>query len=215
MTIDQLKQDVIAYSQRMITDGLTFGTGGNVSAKDAETGSIIITPSGIPYDALTPDDLSVLDAQGQLISGKKPSSEWHLHVAMYRHNPEMMAVVHTHSVFCATLAALGEPIRAVHYLIGNAGVAEVPCIPYHLFGTAELADAVVQGQGKSKAVLLGNHGLVCGERTLKEAYNLAESMEFVAEIQCRAMAIGKLNFLSDDEMEQALQCFKSYGQTSE
>ena len=148
-----------------------------------------------------------------MVDGKrKPSSEWALHTTFYQHKPHARAVVHTHSVYCTTLAVLGEPIRAVHYVIGDAGAAEVPCAPYQLFGTEALAEAAMEVCGKSDGVLLGNHGLVCCGKDIKGAYGLACNLEYIAEIQCRAMSIGKPNVLTEEQMAEVMVKFQSYGQ---
>ena len=118
---------------------------------------------------------------------RKPSSEWALHTIFYKNKPEAGAVVHTHSVYCTTFAVLGQPIRAVHYVIGDANADEVPCAPYQTFGTVELAEAAIKVCGQSNAVLLGNHGLVVCGRDIKSAYSLACNMEYIAELQYRAM----------------------------
>ena len=129
-----------------------------------------------------------------------------------RDRPHARSVVHTHSVYCTTLAVLGEPIRAVHYVIGDAGAAEVPCAPYQLFGTEALAEAAMEVCGKSDGVLLGNHGLVCCGKDIKGAYGLACNLEYIAEIQCRAMSIGKPNVLTEEQMAEVMVKFQSYGQ---
>ena len=105
-----------------------------------------------------------MDLEGNVVEGdKKPSSEWGLHTVFYVNKPDAGAVVHTHSAYCTTFACLNMPIKALHYVIGGAGTAEVPCAPYCTFGTRELAEAAIKACGKGKAVLLANHGLLtCG-----------------------------------------------------
>ena len=115
-------------------------------------------------------------------------------------------------MFCTTMAVLGEPIRAVHYVIGDAGAAEIPCAPYQLFGTEALADAAMEVCGKSDGVLLGNHGLVCCGGDIRSAYSLACNLEYVAELQYRAMSIGKPNVLTEEQMAEVMVKFQSYGQ---
>ena len=172
-----------------------------------------ISPSGIDYFSTQPEDVVIMDLEANVVDGaRKPSSEWGLHTTFYKHKPEARAVVHTHSMYCTTFAVLGQPIRAVHYVIGDAGVATVPCAPYYPFGTLELAEAAISVCGESNAVLLGNHGLVTCGSSLKSAYSLACNMEYIAELQYRAMCIGKPNILSDEEMADVMERFKSYGQ---
>ena len=211
--LKKLKHAVYEANMELPHRGLVTYTWGNVSGIDRERGLVVIKPSGVSYDELTPDDLVVLDLDGKVVDGKrKPSSEWALHTTFYKHKPHARAVVHTHSVYCTTLAVLGEPIRAVHYVIGDAGAAEVPCAPYQLFGTEALAEAAMEVCGKSDGVLLGNHGLVCCGKDIKGAYGLACNLEYVAEIQCRAMSIGKPNVLTEEQMAEVMVKFQSYGQ---
>lgn len=212
MQLQSIREALVYYGKKMEEDGLIIGTGGNLSAKDEETGLIAITPSGVPYDTLTPEEIVLVNEKGAVLEGGKPSSELSLHLTLYKEREDFSAIVHTHSTYCTTLSALGEPIRAVHYLIGNAGVHEVPCVPYVTFGTDALADACAHAIGQSKAALLGNHGLICGENSLKEAYHLALSMEFVAEIQWRAMSAGTPKLIRKEQMDDALIRFESYGQ---
>ena len=165
------------------------------------------------YFSTTPADIVITDLNANIVDGnRKPSSEWALHTIFYQHKPHARAVVHTHSMFCTTFAVLGQPIRAVHYVIGDAGAATVPCAPYCTFGTEELAEAAMKVCGESNAVLLGNHGLVACGKDIKSAYGLARNMEYIAELQYRAMCIGQPNILTDEQMAEVMEKFKSYGQ---
>ena len=136
MLMQEERELVVEYGKKMSAARLSTGTSGNISIYNAEKGLVAISPSGMDYFSTTPEDVVILDLDGKVVDGKrKPSSEWALHTTFYKHKPHARAVVHTHSVYCTTLAVLGEPIRAVHYVIGDAGAAEVPCAPYQLFGT--------------------------------------------------------------------------------
>ena len=140
MLMQEERELVVEYGKKMSAARLSTGTSGNISIYNAEKGLVALSPSGMDYFSTTPEDVVILDLDGKVVDGKrKPSSEWALHTTFYKHKPHARAVVHTHSVYCTTLAVLGEPIRAVHYVIGDAGAAEVPCAPYQLFGTEALA----------------------------------------------------------------------------
>lgn len=216
MRMNEARRQIAAYGRRMSADRLSTGTSGNLSIYDPAEGLMAISPSGMAYDAIAPEDVVVMDLEAHVVEGgRKPSSEWALHTTFYKHKPHARAVVHTHSVYCTTLAVLGEPIRAVHYVIGDAGAAEVPCAPYQLFGTEALAEAAMKVCGKSDGVLLGNHGLVCCGKDIKSAYGLACNLEFIAELQCRAMSIGKPNVLTEEQMAEVMVKFQSYGQPGE
>ena len=207
------KKELLEYGKKMSAEGLSSGTSGNLSIYLKEEGVVLITPSGIGYFDTTPEDIVVMDLEGNIIEGtRKPSSEWHLHTLFYKNKPEARAVVHTHSKFCTTLATLRMPIKAVHYVIADAGTNEVPCAPYRRYGTEELAKVAVESAGESNAVLLANHGIVVCGKNLKSAYGLAKGMEYVAEIQVTAMSVGEPVVLSKEEMDEVLEGFKTYGQ---
>ena len=147
MLMQEERELVVEYGKKMSAARLSTGTSGNISIYNAEKGLVALSPSGMDYFSTTPEDVVILDLDGKVVDGKrKPSSEWALHTTFYKHKPHARAVVHTHSVYCTTLAVLGEPIRAVHYVIGDAGAAEVPCAPYQLFGTEALAEAAMEAR---------------------------------------------------------------------
>lgn len=213
MRLEKERALLVGYGQRMSRGGLSVGTSGNLSIFDPETGLMAITPSGLDYESTTPADIVLMDLDAHIVEGeRKPSSEWALHTNFYRRHPSARAVVHTHSVYCTTLACLGRPLEAVHYAIADAGVSRVPVAPYRLFGSEALADAAVEVCGEGKAVLLANHGLVVWRESLPKAFALAQSMEFTAELQWRAMAVGTPNVLTDSQMAEALERFQTYGQ---
>lgn len=213
MLMRKERELVVEYGKRMSADRLSTGTSGNISICDPETRLMAISPSGIDYFSTQPEDVVVTDLEANIIEGtRKPSSEWALHTLFYKNKPHIRAVVHTHSMYCATFAVLGQPLRAVHYAIAGAGAAEVPCAPYYPFGTLELANAAVETAGACDAVLLGNHGLVACGRDIAGAYGLAQNLEYVAELQYRALCIGTPNVLSGEQMADVMERFRSYGQ---
>lgn len=213
MLMEKERKEIAAYGRKMSAAGLSKGTSGNISIYDPETGYMAISPSGLDYFDTEPEDVVVMDLKNNIIDGtRKPSSEHGLHTVIYLNKPDARAVVHTHSTFCTTMACLNTPLKAVHYVVGGAGVPEVPCAEYATFGTRQLADNVKKVIGKSKAVLLANHGLVTSGPSLAKAFGLAVNLEFVAEMQWRASCIGTPVVLSNEEMETVMESFKSYGQ---
>jgi len=213
MLMEKERKEIAEYGRKMSSAGLSKGTSGNISIYDPATGYMAISPSGLDYFDTKPEDVVVMDLKNNIIDGtRKPSSEHGLHTVMYLNNPDARAVVHTHSTFCTTLACLNVPLKAVHYVIGGAGVPEVPCAEYATFGTQQLADNVKKVIGKSRAVLLANHGLVTSGPSLAKAFSLAVNLEFVAEMQWRASCIGTPVVLSDEEMVKVMESFKNYGQ---
>lgn len=207
------REQIVKYGEAMSAARLSTGTSGNISIYNAELGLLAISPSGLDYFSTKPEDVVIAKLDGTVVDGtRKPSSELGLHAAFYREKPEIGAVVHTHSMYCTVFASLGQSVRAIHYVIADTGSAEVPCAPYHPYGTQELAEDAVRTCGEGKAVLLANHGLVTCGKDLSSAYSLACNMEYIAELQYRAMCIGQPNYLSDAQIADVIERFKSYGQ---
>ena len=215
MLMEQARNDIVTYGNRMITEGLTQGTSGNISIYDPETKLMAISPSGVPYADTTPEDVVIMDLQGNIVEGTcKPSSEHALHSAFYLNRPDAQAVVHAHSMYCTTLACLGTTLKSVHYAIADAMSAEIPLAPYHTYGTPDLANAVAETlrAEKSRGLLLANHGMLAYGNSIKSAFGLALTMEWCAELQWRCMSVGTPNILSDGEMDIVMEHFKTYGQ---
>ena len=216
MYMERERLQIVEYGKKMSASGLSRGTSGNLSIYDPETGYMAISPSGIGYFETEPEDVVILDLAGRIIEGsRKPSSEAGMHAAFYRARPELRAVVHTHSTFCTVLACLHRPIEALHYVIADTGADTVPCAPYALFGTPELAEAAVAACGAGNAVLLANHGMVACGQSLAAAFSLAENVEALAELQWRCLCAGGAEPLSTAQMAEVRERFKTYGQSSE
>ncbi len=210
----QLKERklIVEYGKKLVSYGLIRGTGGNLSIYNREEGLISISPSGTDYLKTKPGDIPVLDINNKIIEGKrKPSSELDMHMVFYNHREDINAIVHTHSVFATTLACLKREIPPVHYLVGFAG-NRVGCAEYATFGTKELAENAFRSMAGRKAVLLANHGLLAAGADLKQAFNIAEIIEFCAEVYYRTQCTGDPSVLSDEEMDLVMEKFKTYGQ---
>jgi L-fuculose-phosphate aldolase len=207
------REAIVHYGRKMITSHLTTGAGGNLSICDRASGRVAISPSGIEYFDLQPEDVVVTDLDGQVIEGQyKPSSELGFHLALYRKRSDINAVLHTHSVYATTMACLGWEIPAVHYLVGFSG-HKVPLAPYATFGTPELAQNVADGIGDYHAVLLANHGLVAVGADMGRAFNTAEEIELVARIYYQTKSVGTPVILPEEEMARVLAKFATYGQS--
>jgi len=205
------RKEIIKTGRKMLSTGLTTGTGGNVSCFNREQGLIAITPSGIEYPDLECEDLLVISPRGKIIQGEnKPSSETGFHLGIYGKREDVNAVVHTHSVYATTFACLNREIPAVHYLVGFAGTS-VPVAPYATFGTDQLSRNINATLGNYNAVLLANHGLVSVGSSLLQAFNTAEEIELVARICFQAESIGSPAILSNDEMARVIEKFAHYG----
>lgn len=214
MLMEKERDKIVAYSKKLVESNLTKGTSGNISIFNKELGYIAITPSGMDYNEINIEDVVIIDLDKNVIEGdKKASSECDLHIAMYRKKEDMRAVVHTHSMYCTILACTGQKLKAIHYVLADAGVAEVPLAPYTTYGTKELADVVSEAIGDSDACLMANHGMIAGGESIEQAFSLATTCEWVAEIQWKAMCIGNPNYLDSQEILKVKNKFKSYGQT--
>ena len=212
--MDFRRRQIVHYGNRLIQAGLTTGTGGNLSLVDRATGRVAISPSGIEYAEMRPEDVVVVDLEGRVLEGWcAPSSELSAHLALYRKRDDIQAVLHTHSVYATTLACLHWELPAVHYLVGFAGT-RVPLAPYATYGSRELAENICEAIGDSGAVLMANHGLVTVACDLKTAFVIAEEIELVARIYYQARLAGEPVILGDDEMRRVIEKFGTYGQHS-
>ncbi len=212
MLMQAEREAIVAYGIKLIETGLTKGTGGNLSVFDPELGLFAISPSGIDYVKITPEDVVVLDLEGHILEGDRtPSSEVDLHRIFYQNREDIRAVIHTHTMYATTLSCLGWDLPAVHYMVAVAG-KNVRCADYATFGTPELARKAFEAMKDRRAVLLANHGLLAGAPDLANAFNITEEIEYVAEIYTRTLAIGEPVILGDEEMTLMAEKFKSYGQ---
>lgn len=211
MLLRKERELIVAYGKKLITHGLTRGTGGNLSICNQRKGVVAISPSGLDYFAVEPDDIVVVDMNSRVVTGdRKPSSELNLHMIFYRKRDDIHAIVHTHSPCATALSCLRKGIPPIHYLVGYAG-KNVKCAAYATFGTIKLAENAFKAMTDRKAVLLANHGLLAGGETMEEAFYIAEMIEFCAELYCNARAVGPPLKLSDKEMNVIQEKLKTYG----
>jgi L-fuculose-phosphate aldolase len=208
---DSLRAEIVATARTMDKAGFAPSKSGNVSAR--VEGGFWITPSGLPYAGMTPSDLVRLDLSGATLDGgRKPSSEWRFHAAVYAARPEINAIVHTHSPQATALSCAREGIPAFHYMIALCGGADVRCADYATFGTAELADNAVKAMAGRKAVLLANHGVIAGGTTLAGAWQIAFEVENLAGQYLALKAAGLSPVILDEaEMARVSAKFAGYG----
>jgi L-fuculose-phosphate aldolase len=205
------REEIVAFGNKLLGARLTVGSGGNLSLLRRRRGLVAISPSGVEYPQMTPQDVVVVDRDGCVRQGARaPSSELGIHLALYRRRSDVAAVVHTHSVYATTLACLGWELPAAHYLVAFSGV-KVPLAPYATFGTPQLADNVVEAIGDFNAVLMANHGLVAVGPSLARAFTVAEEIEFAARVYFQARCIGTPKILPEAEMQQVAAKFATYG----
>lgn len=215
MLLEKERKEVIEYGRKMILEGLTKGTGGNISILNFEKNLMAITPSGIDYLKIYPEDIVIIDVEtGNIVDGEKvPSSESDMHRIFYKYRKDIKAVIHTHSKYATALSCTNQKLPAVHYLLAVAGI-EVPCAEYATYGTVKLAKNAYKAM-KEKAVLLSNHGMIAGGESLLEAYNIAENIEFCCELYSISKTMGEPQILSEKEMQKIVERFKNYGKRIE
>jgi L-fuculose-phosphate aldolase len=212
MILQKERNAIVAFGKKLLTSGLTAGTGGNLSVVNRKKNLIAVTPSGVDYLEMSPEDVALVGMDGGPIetSKCKPSSELLFHQALYRRRQDIQAVVHTHSVYATTLASLGWEIPPFHYLVAYSG-KKVPLASYATFGSEQLARNVAEAIGDNNAVLMESHGVVTVGATLAKAFEAAEIIEYVARVYYLAKNLGEPTILSDEEMKKVIEKFKGYG----
>lgn len=208
------ERNLIAQSgKKLISSGLTKGTSGNISIFNRNEGLMAISPSGMDYFEVQPEDVVVMRLDGSAVEGvRKPSSEYHLHSLVYQCREDVSAVVHTHSTNASVMSVLGRSLPAVHYMLAITGSFEVPCAAYETFGTEALAKSAAAAMGKGKACFLANHGLLTCGVSLRQAMSVAENVEWISGLYLSACAVGTPVVLTDEQMRQVLAQFPAYGQ---
>ncbi|MDO8288702.1 MAG: class II aldolase/adducin family protein [Parvibaculum sp.] len=205
------RQSVIDTALDLTRSGLSPQQSGNVSLRF--DGDMLITPTGMNYHDLLPDDIVRMSFDGTVGPRQRaPSSEWHMHAAIYAVRAEAQAIVHAHSDYATTLAVMGRSIPPFHYMVALLGGRDIRCAPYATFGTAELAAQAVEAIRDRKACLLAHHGQIAFGRDLAEALKLAHEVETLSAQYWRALQIGEPPLLPDDEMARVVEKFHGYGQ---
>jgi len=210
ITDKNLREAVIATCRELTRRGLTYGTSGNISVRRDER-QFFVSPTGMAYDALDPDDIPLMDFDGHWFGHRRPSSEWRLHRDIFKSRAEIGAIVHTHSRNATGLACTGRAIPAFHYMVAVTGGPDIRCAPYCTFGTQELSDAAVAALEGRMACLLANHGVIAIGADLAAALALAGEVENLAAQYCAALAAGGVRILDEIEMSRVIEKFRTYG----
>ena len=205
----ELCRQVIDTCLAMTARGINQGTSGNVSLRSGE--GFLITPSGLAYETMTPDQIVAMDLDGGYWGDWLPSSEWRMHLDLYRARPEAQAVVHTHSTHATALSCLRAEVPAFHYMVAVAGGTTLRCADYATFGTQALSDAMLEALEDRTACLLANHGVIAFGPSLDKALWLAGEVETLCQQYTVACGQGDPVILSETEMEDVLTRFRSYG----
>ena len=205
----RVRQSIVEAPRSLDALGLTQGTSGNLSQRWED--GLLITPSGLPYARMSPDDIVFMRLDGTHEHPLKPSSEWRFHRDILAARPEVNAVVHAHPIHCTAFAMCRREIPAVHYMIAAAGGPTVRCAPYATFGTEELSAHALAALEDRTCCLLANHGMIATGPDLEKALWLAVELETLCRQYAVALQVGTPVVLPDDEIARNVEKFKSYG----
>lgn len=208
--IHDLRRKMVDICRRMNSSGVNQGTAGNVSVRAGN--GFLITPSSLPYDIMSPEDLVEMGFDGTYV-GRRPSSEWRFHRDILKNRPDINVVLHCHSMYATTLACHHKTIPAFHYMVGVAGGTTVRCAEYATFGTQALSDHALKALDGRLACLLGQHGQISLGKDLEQALWLAIEVETLARMYVQVLTLGEPPILDDAEMERVIDQMKrmSYG----
>ncbi len=202
------RHDIVEFGRRMVADGLVVGTSGNLSARVGDL--IAVTPSGVPYDAVTAASVAVCRRDGTVVDGvSPPTSELPMHIAAYALT-DAVAVVHTHSPAATAVSTLVDELPSLHYLVAMFG-GPVRVAAYATYGTPELAENMAVAMSGRTGCLLGNHGALTVGGSLAEAYARAQYLEWLCDVWLRASAAGSPRLLPAAEIALVAEKLRSYG----
>jgi L-ribulose-5-phosphate 4-epimerase len=190
--LETIREQLYHLHLELPKNSLVTWTGGNVSARDPESGLVAIKPSGVRYEELRPEHMVVVDLDGKIVEGSlSPSSDTASHLYIYRHRPDVGGVVHTHSAYATAFAALGRPIPCVLTAMADEFGGPIPCGGFALIGGEEIGKVVVESIGSSVACLLKNHGVFTIGKDATAAVKAAVMTEDVARMVWLALQLGR------------------------
>ena len=210
-----LQMQVVQAAKNMAKDGLSSGSFGNVSAVDRAHNLLAITPSGVLYDTMQPEDICLLQLDGSAVEGVanryKPSSELPMHCAVYKMRPDCNAIMHTHSAYCTAYASSGKKLGPVIGEMGMIAPGEVPLVAYQQPGSQALADKTAEALQNANGCLLANHGAVTVSDTMERAYLLAQILEDGARAAILAAQLGTVQEIPAADSAALYEKMKGYG----
>jgi L-fuculose-phosphate aldolase len=204
-----LREKIIDVCLTMNKEGINQGTSGNVSVRTPD--GFLITASGVPYKKMKPHHIIEMDLDGGYHGDYLPSTEWRMHLDIFKARKEAGAIVHVHSTYATALSCLRRDVPAFHYMIGVAGGVSLRCAEYAEFGTQELSVQMLKAMEGRTAALLANHGQICFSASLDRALWLAGEIESLCHQFWAATLFGRPAILTDAEMVSVLKRFKTYG----
>ena len=212
--LQDLRDKVCKLNQDLPRYGLVTWTSGNVSGRDPESGLVVIKPSGVPFEIMQPEDMIVVDIEGNVVEGSlAPSSDVHAHNYIYRHRPDVMGVVHTHSNYATAFAAHGKPIPVYLTAMADEFGGPIPVGEYAQVGGDQIGREIIRSIGNSPAILMKNHGVFTLGPTPKTAVKAAVMVEDIAKTVWLALQLGPLTEIPSEEVARAYKRYKTeYGQ---
>lgn len=212
--LEDLRHTLWQLHMELPKNNLVKWTGGNVSARDAKSGWVLIKPSGIRYEQLQPEQFILLDLDGKVIEGDlKPSSDTLTHLYIYRHRPDVGGIVHTHSPYATAFAAVNKPIPCCLTAIADEFGGAIPVGGFALIGNEEIGKRVLEAIGASSAVLLKQHGVFTIGKDAEAAVKSAVMVEDIARTVWLAMQIGEVEDIPPDQVARLYDRYQNiYGQ---
>jgi len=210
MNFSNERRAMVETCRKMNSTGINQGTAGNLSLRVSS--GFLITPSSLPYDTMTAEDIVEMAFDGTY-TGRRPSSEWRFHRDILKARTDIDVVLHCHSIYATTLAVHHKTIPSFHYMTGIAGGNTIRCARYATFGTQALSDAAIEALEGRLACLLGQHGQISLGKNLESALWLATEVETISRLYVQALTLGEPPILSDEEMERVIAQMErmSYG----
>ncbi len=208
MLLQQAREQVAYYGRQMLSHGLTMHTGGNLSLRDRESGLIAIKPTSRPYDLLRPEDIPIIDIEGNVVDGAlRPSSEWPMHTLIYKTYPRVCAIVHCHSIYATAAAAAGQEIPLFNHELCMCCSSPVRVMPFEVPGSEALARSAIRGFGDDNCVtLLQNHGPIAMGATMWHAFDAACAVEQAAHALFITKAFGQLQLIPEEGRRALRAC---------
>lgn len=213
MLLEGLRKEVCECNKELPKYNLVTSTSGNVSGRDAETGYVVIKPSGVKFEDLLPEHIVVVDLDGKVIDGDlKPSTDTDTHLYVYQRRDDVMGMVHTHSTYASTFAVLGQPIPTCLTTCGMIG-GEVPLGRYAPIGGEDIGQEIIDKIGRSLAIVMQNHGVFTIGSSPQHATKVAVEVEEIAKITHLAMLRGNPIMLTGEKLEYMIDLYlHNYGQ---
>lgn len=208
--MENLKQQLVKTAKKLKEKGFSPGFSGNISIKCGR--HFLITPSGLSLDDFKEEDVVLVDENCKIIDGtRKPSSEIKLHFEVYKNRPDIGAIIHCHSPKASAFAVADIPLSQPILAENVFHLGEIPVAKYYLPSSVEVAKETAKYFDSHDVVLMQNHGVVVGAKTIKEAYYKMETVEYTAEVILNAKILGNITELTPDEVQEVLELKASFG----